>query len=273
MNTRKRFSFSWRRLALLLLISLLAMLTGAMFLADKVIFHPPSSGQAPESDMTMLEVAPGVKIAVLYAPAVNARYTVLYSHGNAETMAELRPLLNDFRRHGYNAVLYDYEGYGASSGYPSESHCYRDIAAVYSWLVKVMKINPDRIIIYGRSVGSGPSCRLAAEQPAAGLVLESAFLSAFKVVFPWSMPFDRFPNYRKIGKITLPTLIFHGRKDEVIPFSHGETLFRMAGASRKRFVPVAGAMHNDLPETAGEEYWRELKLFTRGLSAPTEVNP
>lgn len=273
MKTGKRSSFSWRRLALLLLFSLLAMLTGAVFLADKVIFQPPSSGLSPESDMTMLEVAPGIKIAVLFAPAVNARYTILYSHGNAESLAEMRPLMNDFRRHGFNAVFYDYEGYGASSGYPSESHCYRDIAAVYNWLVKVMKIKPDRIIIYGRSVGGGPSCYLAAEQPAAGLILESAFLSAFKVVFPWPMPFDRFPNYRRIGKITIPTLIFHGKKDEVIPFSHGETLFRQAGASRKRFVPIPGAMHNDLPETAGEGYWRELEQFSNSLPAPAKITP
>lgn len=266
-NSKRPIRFSWRRTAIFLAATITAFFSACIIWADRIIFQPPESGLQPTADMTMLEVNHEVRIAALFLFHPKARFTVLYSHGNAETLNDLRPRLEEFRRRGYNVAAYDYEGYGASHGKPSEDHCYRNIDTVYQWLTAVMQIKPTQIIIYGRSVGSGPSCWLAAQRHAAGVILESAFLSAFRVKIPLPLPFDRFPNHLMMERIAMPLLIFHGRRDAVIPFSHGEQLFSMAVSPWKKFVAVDNADHDDLPERFGDAYWQELEEFCRGIDA------
>ena len=128
-------------------------------------------------------------------------------------------------------------------------------------------VPPSRIIIYGRSVGGGPSVDLARRKPVAGLVLESTFVSAFRVVTHISLyPFDKFPNLNKIKQVNCPLLIIHGTDDEVIPFWHGQELFAVA-EQPKRFLQVEGARHNDVLWVAGEQYAEVLHEFVSLISA------
>src|SRR5438128_9503857 len=108
--------------------------------------------------------------------------TILFSHANAEDIRYDQELLERIRAAGFAVFAYDYQGYGTSEGRPSERHAYEDENAAYNFLVQSMHVQPNRIIAFGRSVGSGPACDLASRRPVAGLILESAFTSAFRVM-------------------------------------------------------------------------------------------
>lgn len=225
--------------------------------ADKIIFQPPS-GTRPASPLRLLEVEPGVEISLRYLPPPSDEAPViLYSHGNAEDLSYMENFLQEYRRRGYGIAAYDYEGYGVSGGKPSEKSTYRDIDRVYRFLTDEAGISPERIVIYGTSVGAGPSCYLAEKSPAAALVLEAPFTSAFAVVKMGWLPGNRFRNLRRIGNIRIPVLIIHGDRDSVVPFSHGKKLYERANEPKK-FYPVAGAGHNNIHLVAGESYWKEL---------------
>jgi fermentation-respiration switch protein FrsA (DUF1100 family) len=261
---RKKNNFSLIRLLLTAAITCIVFLMLAVCFSDKLIFQPPRSGVAPDKDMTMLQVTPEIKIAILSLPQPEAQYTILYSHGNGEDLFDLKSFLREFNLHGCALMSYDYEGYGASQGQPGEKNAYRDIETVYRYMTTALKIPPERIIVFGRSVGSGPSCYLAEKYPAAGLILQSPFTSTFKVMCPLPLPFDKFPNLRRIKNIKTPLLIIHGRRDSVIPFHHGKTLFESANQP-KYFVEIPDAGHNDLEMKAGERFWQEIDKFTASL--------
>jgi fermentation-respiration switch protein FrsA (DUF1100 family) len=165
------------------------------------------------------------------------------------------------KNHGFSVLAYDYHGYGTSQGKPSEENCYRDIDAAYDYLTVTLKVPPNRILLLGRSVGSGPAVDLAARKPVGGLILESAFTSAFRVfAIGYLIPGDRFRNIDKIAKVTCPVLVVHGRDDEIVPFAHGQQLFAAANEP-KRCLWVDGGNHNDLPEIGGKRYDQALKDF------------
>jgi abhydrolase domain-containing protein 17 len=124
-----------------------------------------------------------------------------------------------------------------------------------------MHIQPNRIIAFGRSVGSGPAANLACHRPVAGLILESAFTSAFRVITRVSvLPFDRFDNLRKIKSVHCPVLIIHGTQDAVISTSNGKELFAAANEP-KQALWVQGANHNDVAFIGGTRYSDSLKAF------------
>ena len=165
---------------------------------------------------------------------------------------------------------YDYRGYGRSDGRPSEKACYEDAMAAYGYLVTELKIPPERIIIFGRSVGGAPSLELASKKPAAGLILEAAFATAFSVVLPFPIfPFDRMRNVSKIPKIKMPVLIMQGTDDEVIPFSHSKKLFD-AATDPKSYYVIEGANHNNLMLVAGDDYWKKIDEFAETLKTGVE---
>lgn len=262
---RRRVLKSALRIAGLLSLSLL-FLTGC--LADRVIFQPPPPTENGPP-VEMLAVTPEISIALRFLPPPGPdAYTLLLSHGNAEDLSHLEAILQEFYRRGYGVAAYDYEGYGRSGGKPSEANACRDIEAVYAYLTVEAGIRPEKLVIHGFSVGGGPSCYLAAKVPAAALVLEAPFTSAFAVVRLGFLPFDRFPNLRRIDRIAMPLLIIHGECDRIIPPSHGRKLFARA-KEPKRFYGVPGADHNDLRFIAGEEYFLALQRFLRaGAGAP-----
>ena len=235
----------------------------AYFLADRMIFLPPPSSYAAEDlPIEMVPGENGASIATLHLPNPEAAFTILYSHGNAEDLGHLAPLLQELQRAGFAVLAYDYRGYGLSSGGPATAGgAYRDLRAVYRHAVEDLRIPPRRLILLGRSVGSGPATELAAREPVAGLILESAFTSAFRVMTRVQLlPFDRFPNLRHIRKVTSPVLVIHGRRDEVIGAWHGQRLFD-AARDPKRLVWVERAGHNDLIAVAGASYWGALRSF------------
>lgn len=246
----------------------------ALYYADRLIFYPQPASYRDNSTIIKLTASDGLKISALYLPNEKADYTILYSHGNAEDLGDILPWLERLRCAGFAVFAYDYHGYGTSEGKPTERNSYRDIDAAYDYLTGQLKVPPQRIIAHGYSVGGGPAVDLAARRPLAGLILESSFITAFRVVtrIPLS-PFDCFRNIDKIKKAHVPVLVIHGSDDRVVPVSHGERLFKEAGEP-KRFLRVAGADHMNLREVAGNRYEEALRDFARliAMSVPLEFD-
>ena len=239
----------------------------AWLMSDRMMFLPPdSSYRAGQLPIVMVPTAGG-SIATLHLPNPRAAITVLYAHGNAEDLGYLAPWLEELRRAGFAVLAFDYRGYGLSTGGPaSAAGATSDMEAVYHHAVNTMKIPPSRLVLYGRSVGSGPATDLAARVPIGGLVLESAFVSAFRVLTRVSLlPFDRFHNLRHIRQVHAPVLVVHGTDDEVIPVSHGRRLYEAAGEP-KQALWIDGAHHNDVPLVGGTRYWSALTAFGRQVA-------
>jgi len=257
------------RLLYLPVIIYLCFAIYAWFWSDGAIFLPQRCSYRDTSDVLKIRSANGNTISALYLPNPSAQYTLLVSHGNAEDLGDDRDWLESLRHAGFNVLAYDYQGYGTSQGKPSERAAYEDEQAAYDYLTGILKTQPEGILIFGRSVGSGPAVHLAARRPAGGLILQSAFVSAFRVLTRLPLlPFDKFPNYREISRVHCPVLIIHGSDDRVIPLWHGRQLFAAANQP-KQFVLVGGADHNDLDMVGGAGYLKAIEEFAASL--PTNV--
>jgi fermentation-respiration switch protein FrsA (DUF1100 family) len=247
---------------LLVLIGIyLIALLAAVFFSEQLIFQPHQAAYRDNAAILKLTSSDGAKISATYLPNPNATFTVLFSHGNAEDIGDDQPLLERIREAGFAVLAYDYQGYGTSEGKPTERHAYDDEDAAYNFLVQTMHIQPTKIIAFGRSVGTGPATDLASRLPVAGLILESAFTSTFRVMTGVSVfPFDRFDNLYKINRVHRPILIIHGTQDSVINAVHGRELFAAANEPKQAFW-VEGANHNDVAFIAGARYSDALKAF------------
>ncbi|WP_228060732.1 MULTISPECIES: alpha/beta hydrolase [unclassified Coleofasciculus] len=231
------------------------------FASDGMIFVPQPSSYQDTRDIIKLTTTDGFQLSAVYLPNPAATYSILYVHGNAEDLGDIQPVLQKLHSIGFSVFAYDYRGYGTSQGSPSERHAYQDIDTAYIYLTQQLGVPPEKIIAYGRSVGGGSAVDLAARQPIAGLIVESAFTSAFRVILPIPLlPFDKFPNIDKIKQVNCPVLVIHGKADEIIPFSHGQNLFA-AAPEPKLSLWVDDASHNDLMWVAGEEYEEILREF------------
>lgn len=233
----------------------------AFLVADRMIFLPPPSSYRDTGEILKVTSAPGVELSAVHLVNPAAEYTILYSHGNAEDLGLIAPLLGRLRDWGFSVFAYDYRGYGTSGGTPSERAAYADVDAAFAYLTGTLGVPAGRIIAYGRSVGSGPAVDLARRERLAGLVVESGFSTAFRVMTRVPLlPFDKFRNIDKIPRVQCPVLVMHGQEDEIIPLAHGRKLFD-AAPDPKRFLWVPGAGHNDFTLVAGERQGQALRDF------------
>jgi fermentation-respiration switch protein FrsA (DUF1100 family) len=171
------------------------------------------------------------------------------------------PILNEIKKMGFSVFAYDYRGYGTSSGRPSEQNAYRDIDAAYEYLIKEQNTAPGKIIALGQSLGGAMAADLASRKPVGGLILESTFVTAYRVLTKIPLlPFDQFENINKIKQVRCPVLVIHGKQDQVIPFWHGKKLFEQANEPKKSYW-VERAGHNNLLEVAGPGYRQALQAF------------
>ena len=222
---------------------------------SSLLFQPPTPTYLHPSRHFWLNTGTGSRIPAFFIERPNASVTILFSHGNAEDLGMIYDWFNDLSRVlRVNIMAYDYTGYGKSQGTPNEESCYADIEAAYRHLLAVRKLQPEQIVLYGRSLGSGPSCYLAAKtaregRSVAGVILQSPLLSAYRVAFNFrfTCPGDKFPNVDYAPSIRCPVFIVHGTQDEVVPFWHGQDLFlALHQAWRSKPFWVEGAGHNNI---------------------------
>ncbi|KAK2413709.1 alpha/beta-Hydrolases superfamily protein [Trifolium repens] len=204
----------------------------------------------------------GTEIVAVYVRHPMATSTLLYSHGNAADLGQMYELFIELSIHlRVNLMGYDYSGYGQSSGKPSEQNTYSDIEAVYKCLEESYGAKQEDIILYGQSVGSGPTLDFAARLPQLrAVVLHSPILSGLRVMYPVkrSYWFDIYKNIDKIPLVNCPVLIVHGTSDEVVDCSHGKQLWELC---KEKYEPLwlKGGNHCDLE--LFPEYIRHLKKF------------
>ncbi len=237
----------------------------ALMTADSMIFQPRPSSYRKGGKVFTIPADDGTPLAAMHLEAEGAPVTVLFLHGNAEDLGDILPLLEEMRRRGLSVLAYDYRGYGTTPGKPNEAGIFADTGAVYRHLVERIGVPPGRVLVYGRSVGSGPAVELAAREPVGGLVLDGAFTSAFRVMTQIPLlPGDRFKNIDRMPRVRCPVLVIHGTHDRTIPIAHGRALYQAARGPRRNLW-VDGAGHNDLVEVAGERYWDALVDFARAV--------
>ncbi|XP_027924739.1 alpha/beta hydrolase domain-containing protein 17C-like isoform X2 [Vigna unguiculata] len=189
---------------------------------------PPSYTVAEEADgrAKMVEVATrenvdvlkvrterGNSVVAMYIKNPTASLTLLYSHGNAADLGQMYELFSELSLHlRVNLMGYDYSGYGQSSGKPSEQNTYADIEAVYKCLQEKYGAKEEDIVLYGQSVGSGPTIDLASRLPnLRAVILHSPILSGLRVMYPVKRTywFDIYKNIDKIPLVNCPVLVIH----------------------------------------------------------------
>ncbi len=253
--------FTWKRWVRSLLFIYTFFALYVFFRADSMIFLPQPASYADTEEILKVPVNESEKISAVYLPNDQATYTLLYIHGNAEDVGHIRPILDQLHSWGFSVFAYDYRGYGTSDGKPGERRAYQDADAAYTYLTQHLNVPPEQIIIYGRSVGGGSATELATRYPTAGLILESTFTSAFRVVVPFPLlPFDKFANLRRLDEVDQPVLILHGEADQTIPFEHGQALYD-AASQPKAFLWIAEAGHDDFAWVAGDQLQQALLSF------------
>ena len=221
----------------LIVILFLSLIIMGVFFSDKLIFRPQKSSYIDNNNIIKLPVDKHVSISAMYLPApehTTNGYTILFSHGNSEDIGTATQFAKDLQSRGFAVMLYDYPGYGTSDGIPNEKNSYQSALAAYDYLVKNALAKPQNIIAYGHSLGGALAIYIATQREIAGVFIESAFISTFRVltVYP-ILPFDKFNNIKRIKKITVPTIFVHGKLDNVVPFWHGQLLYESSNAPKE----------------------------------------
>jgi fermentation-respiration switch protein FrsA (DUF1100 family) len=190
---------------------------------------------------------------------------LLYCHGNAGNLSHRGEGLRRWRDlMGLAVLIFDYPGYGYSSGVPTEAGCYAAADAGYDWLVRVTRVPGERLLLYGGSLGGAVAADVAVRRPHRGLVLVSSFTSVAdmaKLRFPW-LPArwllrHRFDTLSKISTCRRPVFIAHGTADTIVPYAQGDRLFAAANEP-KQFFPMPGYDHNHTPSP---DFYRSLTEF------------
>ena len=243
-----------------------------IFLPEKSLNATPADAGLP-FETVFLTTSDGVRIHGWFVPAAGSRQALLWLHGNAGNIGNRIPLLTllhqRLKRH---ILIIDYRGYGKSGGTVSEKGTIRDAAAAFDYLSARPDVGPDRIVLFGRSLGAAVAVSLAAERQPAGMILEAPFTSIremARTLFPW-LPVGRFLSTRydsidTIRRIRTPLLILHGDRDEVVPYRQGRALFEAANPP-KRFYTLRGAGHNNSYRVGGEGYFEAIKTFLDALT-------
>lgn len=263
-----------------LLVIYLALVAILLFFERSFIFFPQIPGRLtgdwqPEGlpvENVSLTAEDGVKLHAWWIPTPGAEFTLLAFHGNAANLPNRTDIFSVLRTAPLNILAVEYRGYGKSEGTPSEQGIYRDARAAYDHLIKQRGLSPQRIIVYGASLGSAVAADLATQREVAGVILEAPFPSAAYVAqrvyrfIPGLSLFMRtkLDTASKLNRIRAPLLIIHGTRDPVIPISYGEEVFRLA-QEPKQFLRIEGQCHEDAALIACEEYVQSLRSFLSTL--------
>jgi fermentation-respiration switch protein FrsA (DUF1100 family) len=194
---------------------------------------------------------------------------LLWFYGNGETIAAIWPIIREFRPPHAALLVVDYPGYGGSGGRTTEAGIYEAADLAYDALTQRPDVDPRRIYVYGRSLGSAVATHTAATHAVAGLILESAFTSARAMaarhykIFPRALVRLRLDNLDRITKISCPMLIFHGNADALVPIEMGKELAAAAGGGPVEFVIIDRSGHNDTYDLGGATYREKLAAFVR----------
>lgn len=284
-------SFAWRAARILILV-VVGLAACIVMFENKFIYFPSrfpegnwqtdnlparAGETVPAVEDCWLAASDGIKLHGWYAEPrkkvsdsllpVAAEPLLLWFHGNAGNIADRYDMMRMLVQVPARIFIIDYRGYGKSDGSPSESGLYKDAQAAWDYLVTTRIITPDRIIIFGESLGGAIAIELATHVASAGLIVQSSFTSiadmAATVIpgFPSFLLRTKMNSIERIPRVRCAKLFIHSPADEVVPYRLGRRLFE-AASEPKQFYEVAGAGHNETYIAGGQAYINAIREFT-----------
>ncbi len=272
--------------SIFIILSILFIMVFIRFIENRFIFHPDKNihltpdDYGLEYDDVTFHTEDGLKLNGWFMPGktksltVDNLFTLLWFHGNAGNIShrlENIKMLHD--RVPINIFIFGYRQYGKSEGKISERGTYIDAKAAFEYLHSRKDINHDKIIFFGRSLGSAVAVDLAVKERCCALILETPFTS-MKELAKFLYPFlplgyiiqTKYDSITKIKDVKVPVLILHGDKDELVPIEQGRKLYEAANEP-KEFYTIPGATHNDTYFVGGEEYFNTIRRFVDKLAS------
>ncbi len=272
----------WSRIVRTLFVTLLAAISIYVslaaylyFLQSRLIYFPNVPGRTLTAtpgqlglafDELRIRAADGVELHGWYVPAGAGAPAVLLCHGNAGNISHRLQWLELFHDLGLSVLLFDYRGYGRSSGAPSERGTYLDAQAAWDYLTKRVGLAPGRIVVVGESLGGPIAAHLAKHVSPGAVILVSTFTAAPDLAseFYWYMPVHllariQYPTAAYVSQVRAPTLVIHSRSDEIVPFSHAEKIFQRA-RQPKQLLKITGG-HNETFLRSGPELSKGIRVF------------
>ena len=247
------------------------------FVQRSMIYFPfgaapdPASVGLRDTDTVTIATDDGETLQGWWVTEAAARNTVIVFNGNAGNRAYRADLALALRARGFAVLLFDYRGYGGSTGRPTEQGLAADARAARAYVMSRADVDPDRVIYFGESLGAGVAVGLAVEAPPAALVLRSPFTSlgdVGQIHYPF-LPVkrllrDTYPNADRIGRVTCPVAIIAGDRDGIIPISQSRAIYD-AAREPKTWTVIAGADHNDPALAPGPQVIDAVANITAGL--------
>jgi uncharacterized protein len=257
---------------------------GIRWIETSITFHPErwSPGETwtlPRGgEEVWLKTEDGVRLHGWFvrAQSANPAATVIYFHGNGGNINNLGWLGEELAARGFDTLLFDYRGYGRSEGaLTGEQGLYADADAAYDYVSQQRGVRPEKIVLYGQSLGTTAVADVASRRAAGAIILESGLSSASDMaasIFPWlprwlhGLGRNRFESARKLASVRCPVLVTHGDPDPTIPTEQGRKLYAAANEPKKLIV-IPGAGHG-VSSFGGDGYLDTVAGFIREAVAP-----
>lgn len=240
---------------------------------DYFFFHPEKLPTGfhfkyPERFEEILINVPNGSIDALLFKVENPKGVVLYFKGNTRSIKGWSKFRSDFLNAGYDFFIFDYPGFGKSTGHPTEKEIFEDTELVYQYVKKLY--SEEKIIIYGRSLGSGFAARVAYLNKPRLLILDSPFYNMFELAnyYSWILPLRlilklHVPLNEYVRDMSGEVVIFHGNKDRVIPYRFSKRL-KEENPDKVQLITIDKGKHNNLPMFA--EYHEQIKSLLDSIS-------
>jgi fermentation-respiration switch protein FrsA (DUF1100 family) len=231
------------------------------FMQRDLMYYPdrtrpdPALYHASDMQVVSVQVENGLTLQGWYKPpSAPDKPVIVHYHGNAGNIGSRALYLRPYMDHGYGLLLAEYRGFGGNGGKLSEEGFYRDAEAWLQWVLKDENIPPQRVFLYGESLGTGIATQTALAHPdLGGMILESAFTSFVDMaqrLYPFLpatlLVVDRYETLSKISNVKIPLLMIHGTRDSVVPFAMGQKVFAAADSENKTFHAIPNADHNNI---------------------------
>jgi alpha-beta hydrolase superfamily lysophospholipase len=258
------------RTGILIIISLaIILIFFGNRIIETIIFRPTKIEQSfafkfsKPFDEFFIETESGININVIKFPVKNPKGSILYFHGNKDNLIRWGEIVSQLSVYEYNIYVFDYRGYGKSSGSPSEGGVLHDSEVIFN---KINQKFPDEHwIFYGRSLGTGIAAYLSSKYKPKGLILESPYYSMEELITHYYFPYLWYdqkitiPTHSYLKESSFPILILHGKDDQVVPIEEGQKLFQTLQNPKKRMITIIHGTHDNL---AGYyEYQKAMHVF------------
>lgn len=248
-----------------------ALLGTLLYFPLRTLEHTPADAGLEFRDLEA-QTIDGERLHGWWVGAAKTRIGhILFCHGNAGNIADRLINAQLLSQAGFDLLLFDYRGYGRSTGRPDEQGTYCDARAALHALLQRPGVDPARVFYLGESLGAAIALNLALERTPRGLIVQSGFKSIrdvarrhFPVIPPPLVP-DAYPSLRRIENLRAPLLVLHGDRDRIVPLSHGEALYARASVQKSMHV-FEGRGHNDLASAAEREYVDTIEAWARALA-------